>query len=182
GALAGAVLLWGATSATPAAEPLKVGFLYVSPIGDAGWTFQHDQARKALEKVLNGQVVTKFVENVPERVDAERVIRELANSGHQLIFTTSFGYMNPPIKVAPQFPKTVFMHATGYKQAKNVGIYNARFYEGRYLTGVIAGRMTKANVGGYAAAFPGPEVLQGLNRLTSGKLGARPAALLRYKW
>jgi len=180
--LTGVVLLWGATGPARAAEPLKVGFVYVSPVGDAGWTFQHDQGRKELEKALNGQVVTKFVENVPEGVDAERVIRELANGGHQLIFTTSFGYMNPTIKVAPQFPKTVFMHATGYKQAKNVGIYNARFYEGRYLTGVIAGRMTKANVAGYVAAFPIPEVLQGINAFTRGMLSVNPKAQLKVIW
>ena len=108
-------------------EPLKVGFVYVSPIGDAGWTHQHDIARIALEKAMAGKVVTKYVENVPEGADAERVIRDLAQSGYKLIFTTSFGYMNPTLKVAQQFPNTYFEHATGYKDAKNMGRYNARF-------------------------------------------------------
>src|SRR4030095_5878959 len=110
-----------------AGEPLKIGFVYVSPIGDAGWTFQHDTGRKEMEKELAGKVTTKYVERGPEGADAERVIRDLAQSGHGLIFTTSFGYMNPTIKVATGFPKVDFEHATGYKTAKNVGIYTARF-------------------------------------------------------
>ena len=113
-----------------AGEPLKIGFVYVSPIGDAGWTFQHDTGRKEMEKNLGAKVTTKYIESVPEGADAERVIRELASTGHNLIFTTSFGYMNPTIKVAGAFPKVDFEHATGYKTSKNVGIYNARFYEG----------------------------------------------------
>jgi len=137
----GALIPVGAIAAD---APFKVAFVYVSPVGDAGWTSQHDAARKEMEKALDGKVVTKYVENVPEGADAERVIRELAQSGYQLIFTTSFGYMNPTIKVAKQFPKTYFEHATGYKTDKNVGIYNARFYEGRYLAGIVAGRMTKS--------------------------------------
>ncbi|HEX7629820.1 MAG TPA: BMP family ABC transporter substrate-binding protein, partial [Candidatus Methylomirabilis sp.] len=134
--LAVGVALLLAVGTAQAGEALKVGFVYVSPIGDAGWTFQHDLGRKALEKALGDKVVTKYVENVPEGADAERIIRDLAASGHKLILTTSFGYMNPTIKVALQFPNVAFMHATGYKSAKNVGVYNARFYEGRYLTGV----------------------------------------------
>jgi len=177
----GAVLLLAAGVAQ-AGQPLKVGFVYVSPIGDAGWTFQHDLGRKALEKALGDKVVTKYVENVPEGADAERVIRELAGSGYTLIFTTSFGYMNPTIKVAPQFPNVTFMHATGYKQAKNVGIYNARFYEGRYLTGVVAGRMTKSNVAGYVAAFPIPEVLQGINAFMRGMKSVNPMAEVKVVW
>jgi basic membrane protein A len=173
-----------AVAALPAfaAEPLRIGFVYVSPIGDAGWTFQHDQGRKAMEKAMGGAVTTKFVENVPEGADAERVIRELANSGHKLIFTTSFGYMNPTLKVAQQFPNTIFMHATGYKTAKNVGIYNARFYEGRYLNGVIAGRMSKTGVAGYVAAFPIPEVLQGINAFTRGMRSVNPKAEMKVVW
>ena len=132
-----------AALSTPAAaqpkEPLKIGFVYVSPIGDAGWTFQHDTGRKEMEKALGAKVTTKYIESVPEGADAERVIRDLAQSGHDLIFTTSFGYMNPTLKVATSFPKVNFEHATGYKTAKNVGIYNARFYEGRYLSGIVAG-------------------------------------------
>ena len=168
----------GATAETP----FKVAFVYVSPIGDAGWTSQHDAARKEMEKALDGKVVTKVVENVPEGADAERVIRELAQSGYQLIFTTSFGYMNPTIKVAQQFPKTYFEHATGYKTASNVGIYNARFYEGRYLAGVVAGRMTKSNIAGFVAAFPIPEVVMGINAFTRGMRSVNPNAVTSVVW
>jgi simple sugar transport system substrate-binding protein len=163
-------------------DALKVGFVYVSPIGDAGWTHQHDIARIAMEKNLAGKVTTKYVENVPEGADAERVIRELAQSGHRLIFTTSFGYMNPTIKVAQQFPKTYFEHATGYKTAKNVGTYNARFYEGRYLAGIVAGRMTKTSVAGYVAAFPIPEVVMGINAFTRGMRSVNPKAEMKVVW
>ena len=176
------------TAALPAAaqgkagEPLKVGFVYVSPIGDAGWTFQHDTGRKEMEKALGGKVTTKFIESVPEGADAERVIRELAQSGHQMIFTTSFGYMNPTIKVAGTFPKVNFEHATGYKTAKNVGIYNARFYEGRYLAGIVAGKMTKTNVAGYVAAFPIPEVVMGINAFARGMRSVNPKAEVKVVW
>ena len=180
GTLAGAAL--AVAGVAGAQEPLKVAFVYVSPVGDAGWTFQHDQGRKEMEKALGAKVQTKFVENVPEGADAERVIRELAASGNKLIFTTSFGYMNPTIKVAPQFPNTAFDHATGYKTAKNVGIYNARFYEGRYLNGIIAGKMTKSNVAGYVAAFPIPEVVQGINAFTQGMRSVNPNAEVKVIW
>ena len=166
----------------PLQRPLKIGFVYVSPIGDAGWTFQHDQGRKEMEKALGGKVVSQVVENVAEGADAERVIRELASSGNKLVFTTSFGYMNPTIKVAKQFPKVAFEHATGYKTDKNVGIYNARFYEGRYLNGVIAGKMTKTNVAGYVGAFPIPEVLQGINAFTRGMRSVNPKAEVKVVW
>lgn len=116
------------------AEPMKVGFVYVSPIGDAGWTYQHDLGRLAIEKEFGDKIKTSYVESVPEGADAERVIREMAANGNKIIFTTSFGYMNPTIKVAKQFPKTHFAHATGYKRAGNVSTYLARFYEGRYLS------------------------------------------------
>ena len=123
-----------------AAEPLKVGFVYVGPVGDAGWTFAHDQARLALEKALGDKVKTTYVENVPEGADSERVIRKLVTEGNKLIFTTSFGYMNPTEKVAKAFPNVVFEHATGFKTAKNLGVYEGRMYEGAYLLGVIAAR------------------------------------------
>ncbi len=165
-----------------AAEKLKVGFVYVSPIGDAGWTYQHDLGRRGLEATLGDQVETNYVESVPEGADAERVIRQFASTGHQLIFTTSFGYMNPTIKVARQFPKTTFAHATGYKQAKNVSTYLARFYEGRYLTGMVAGRMTKSNVIGYVAAFPIPEVVRGINAFTQGLRSVNPEGEVRVIW
>ena len=147
-----------------AADAYKVGFVYVAPIGDAGWTYQHDLGRKAVVAALGDKVSTTFVENVPEEgADAERVIRKLATDGHSLIYTTSFGFMEPTLKVAAKFPKLKFAHCTGYKRAPNVSTYSARFYEGRYLTGLIAGRMTKSNVIGYVAAFPIPEVVQGIN-------------------
>ncbi len=165
-----------------AQEPLKVGFVYVSPIGDAGWTFQHDLGRKELEAALGDKVKTSYVESVPEGADAERVIREFAASGHQLIFTTSFGYMNPTVKVAKQFPKVYFEHATGYKRANNVSTYIARFYEGRYLTGIVAGKMTKSNKIGYVAAFPIPEVVRGINAFTMGLRSVNPAAEVRVVW
>jgi basic membrane protein A and related proteins len=163
-------------------EPLKIGFVYVSPIGDAGWTFQHDTGRKEMEKALGGKVTTKYVESVPEGADAERVIRDLAQSGHQLIFTTSFGYMNPTLKVASAFPNVNFEHATGYKTAKNVGVYNARFYEGRYLAGIVAGKMTKTGVAGYVAAFPIPEVVMGINAFARGMRSVNPKAEVKVIW
>ena len=178
--LGGAVLL--AATSLLAQAPTKVGFVYVSPIGDAGWTYQHDLGRKQMEAALSGKVTTQFVENVPEGADAERVIREMAQSGCKVVFTTSFGYMNPTLKVAPTYPNTVFMHATGYKTAANVGQYNARFYEGRYLNGVIAGKMTKSNIAGYVAAFPIPEVLQGINAFTQGMKSVNPKAEVRVIW
>ncbi|MGE5665485.1 MAG: BMP family ABC transporter substrate-binding protein [Betaproteobacteria bacterium] len=173
-----------APAAAPAAkpEPLKVGFVYVSPIGDAGWTTQHDLGRKALEAKLGDKVKTSYVENVPEGADAERVIRDLAQQGNKLIFTTSFGYMNPTLKVAEEFPDVKFEHATGYKNAKNVNNYNARFYEGRYLAGMLAGKMTKSNALGYVAAFPIPEVLQGINAFTLGARAVNPKAQVRVVW
>ncbi len=180
---AGAAAMIAPAGAQPkAGEPLKIGFVYVSPIGDAGWTFQHDTGRKEMEKALGAKVTTKYIENVPEGADAERVIRELAATGHNLIFTTSFGYMNPTIKVAAAFPKVHFEHATGYKTAKNVGIYNARFYEGRYLAGIVAGKMSKTNVAGYIAAFPIPEVVMGINAFARGMRSVNPKAEVKVIW
>jgi simple sugar transport system substrate-binding protein len=171
-----------AQAEAPKAEPLKVGFVYVSPVGDAGWTSQHNAGRLALEKALGSQVKTTFVEKVPEGADAERVIRDLAQQGNVLIFTTSFGFMNPTIKVAEEFPKTKFEHATGYKTAANVNTYNARFYEGRYLAGMVAGSMSKTGQLGYVAAFPIPEVLQGINAFTLGARAVNPKAQVRVVW
>ena len=144
-----------ALSLTVAAQDdkTKVGFVYVGPVGDHGWTYQHDQGRQAIVEAFGDKIETTFVESVAEGQDAERVIRQLASSGHDLIFTTSFGFMNPTLKVAKQFPDVKFQHATGYKRADNVGTYNARFYEGRYIIGRIAGQMTKSNVIGYIASF-----------------------------
>jgi simple sugar transport system substrate-binding protein len=160
----------------------KVGFVYVGPIGDAGWTFQHDLARKQLERAFGNKLATQYVESVHEGADSERVIREMARSGCKVVFTTSFGYMNPTLKVARAFPNTVFMHATGYKTAHNVGIYNARFYEGRYLNGVMAGRMTKTNVAGIVAALPIPEVVMGINAFTRGMRSVNKHAKVKVIW
>ncbi len=176
------VLALGIGISGVAQEKLKVGFVYVSPIGDAGWTYQHDLGRIALENAYPGQVETKYIENVPEGGEAERVIRDLAQSGHDLIFATSFGYMNPTLKVARLFPKKFFEHSTGYKTAANVGTYMCRFYEGRYLTGLVAGKMTKSKVLGYVAAFPIPEVIRGINAFTLGAQKNNPDVKVKVIW
>lgn len=171
-----------AAPAAHAKEPLKVGFVYVSPIGEAGWTWQQDIGRREMEAALGDKVKTQYVEDVPEGADAERVIRDLAQQGNKLIFTTSFGYMNPTLKVAKQFPDVKFVHSTGYKTAENVAVTNARFYEARYLAGIVAGKMTKSNVVGYVGAFPIPEVLQGINAYARGLRSVNPAAEVRVIW
>lgn len=176
----GAVAL--SSAAVAADDPLKVGFVYVSPIGEAGWTWQQDIGRKQMEDALGDKVVTQYVEDVPEGADAERVIRDLANQGNKLIFTTSFGFMNPTLKVARQFPDVKFVHSTGYKTADNVATTNSRFYEARYLAGIIAGKMTESNVIGYVGAFPIPEVLQGINGFTMGLRSVNPDAEVRVIW
>ena len=184
-ALCACAALLAAPAAAQTKEPLKIGFVYVSPIGDAGWTFQHDTGRKEMKNALGDKVTTKYIENVPEGADAERVIRELAASGHNLIFTTSFGYMNPTVKVAATYPKVMFEHATGYptnKTPKNMGFYNARFYEGRYLAGIVAGKMTKTGVAGYVAAFPIPEVVMGINAFARGMRSVNPKAEVKVIW
>ncbi|MFA5663963.1 BMP family ABC transporter substrate-binding protein [Castellaniella sp.] len=170
--------LWAA-GPVMAKEPLKIGFVYVSPIGEAGWTWQQDLGRKYMLEQLGDQVVTQIVEDVPEGADAERVIRDLAQQGNQLIFTTSFGYMNPTIKVARQFPDVKFVHSTGYKTAPNVATTNARFYQSRYMAGVLAGHKTDTNVVGYVGAYPIPEVLQGINAFTQGLRSVKPDAEVR---
>lgn len=181
-ATAVAASLGMASAMAQAEEPLKVGFVYVSPIGEAGWTWQQDIGRKEMEEALKGKVVSQYVENVPEGADAERVIRDLAQQGNKLIFTTSFGYMNQTQKVAKQFPDVKFVHSTGYKTAPNVATTNARFYESRYLAGVLAGKMTKSNVIGYVGAHPIPEVLQGINAFTIGLRSVNPEAQVRVVW
>ena len=176
----GIALLGGAP--VLADDKIKVGFVYVGPTGDHGWTYQHDQGRLALEKALGDQVETTFVESVPEGADAERVIRRLATSGHKIIFTTSFGYMEPTVRVASQFPDVYFEHATGYQRADNVATYNARFYEGRYVAGVIAGHMSKSGTIGYIASFPIPEVVRGINSLTRGFRSVNPNGKVKVVW
>ena len=163
-------------------EPLKIGFIYVAPVTDAGWVRQHDEGRKAVQAALGDKVKTSFVENVPEGADAERVIRDLAQQGHKLIFTPSFGYMEPTLKVAKDFPDVKFESITGYKTAPNVATANARYYEGRYLAGIAAGRMTKTNIAGYVAGFPIPEVLQGINAFTLGMRSVNPKAEVKVIW
>ncbi|MDM0053226.1 BMP family ABC transporter substrate-binding protein [Variovorax sp. J22R115] len=182
-ALAAACFFLPAFSQTaPKADPLKIGFVYVAPITDAGWVRQHENGRKAVETALAGKVKTTYVENVAEGADAERVIRDLAQQGNKLIFTPSFGYMEPTMKVARDFPDVKFESITGYKTAPNVATANARYYEGRYLAGVAAGRMTKTNVAGYVAGFPIPEVLQGINAFTLGMRSVNPKAQVKVVW
>ncbi|MEM7745311.1 MAG: BMP family ABC transporter substrate-binding protein [Pseudomonadota bacterium] len=170
--------------ATPAmAEPeLKVGFVYVGPVGDHGWTYQHDQGRLAVEEAFGDRVQTTFVESVKEGPDAERVIRQLAASGHGLIFTTSFGFMDPTLKVAAMFPDVKFEHATGYKRAPNVSTYSGRFYEGRHVIGKIAGKMTTTNKIGYIASFPIPEVVRGINAATLAAQEVNPDIEVQVVW
>ena len=143
--------------------PVKVGFIYVGPVGDGGWTYEHNEGRLAVEEHFGDQVETVFQESVPEGADAERALTQMALQGADLIFTTSFGYMDPTINVAQKFPNVMFEHATGYKRADNVSTYSARFYEGRAVQGLIAGRMTQTNKIGYIASFPIPEVIRGIN-------------------
>ena len=180
GALFSAILML-VLAPVHAQEPLKIAFVYNSPIGDAGWTYQHDQGRQAVEAKLGGNVQTAFVESVTE-TDVERVLRQLVNSGHELIFTTSFGFMNPTVKVAESAPEIKFQHATGYKQSDNVGVYHARAYEARYLSGVVAGEMSKTNIAGFIASFPIPEVVRGINAFTRGMRSVNPEATVKVIW
>ena len=167
---------------TPAKSPIKMGFVYVTPITEAGWTQQHDRGRRAVESALGAQVETRFVENVAEGADAERVIRDLAQQGFDLIVTPSFGYMEPTLRVARDFPQIRFESITGLKTADNVAVANARYYEGRYLAGVAAGRMSKSGVAGYVAGFPIPEVLQGINAFALGMQSVNPKATVQVVW
>lgn len=164
GAAAAALPLVGRAMAQEG--PLKVGFMYIGTPNDNGWNFGHDQGRLYLEEQLGDAVETSYVENVPEGPDCERVLREFAQSGHRLIFATSFGYGDYVIKVAQQFPDVIFEHATGYQRAANVGTYNARFYEGRAVCGIVAGHLSQTARGGYIGSFPIPEVVMGINAFT----------------
>jgi len=172
------------TPASPvlANEPIKVGFIYVGLVGDFGWIYAHDLGRREMEANLQGKVKSTFVENVNEGADAERVIRQLALDGNKLIFATSFGYMNPTIKVAKDFPDVFFEHCTGYKRAANVGTYLGRFEEPRYLTGMIAGKMTKSNLIGFVGGYPIPEVIRGMGAFTQGLRTTNPKAKVRVFW
>jgi basic membrane protein A len=171
-----------AQDATPAGEPIKVAFVYVGPVGDLGWTYAHDQARLALEEAIPN-VETAYQENVPENpADAERVIRQFAQDGYDVIFTTSFGYMDPTINVAQDFPDTTFIHISGFKTADNVGTGFGKIEEPRFVSGQLAGMMTESNQIGYVAAFPIPEVIRGINAFTLGVREVNPVATVRVVW
>lgn len=165
--------------ATPG-KPIRVGFVYVSPVGDAGWSYAHDQGRQAIE-AMEG-VETAFVESVAEGPDSERVFLNMARKDYDLIFGTSFGYMDSMLKVAGRFPDAVFMHCSGFKTSKNMGNYFGRMYQARYLTGMVAGRMTKTNTLGYVAAFPIPEVIRGINAFALGAQSVNPEVTVRVVW
>jgi simple sugar transport system substrate-binding protein len=165
-----------------ASAPIKVAFVYVGPIADGGWSYQHNLGRLALQKEFGARIETNYVESVPETADAERVIRQLAAKDYAVIFTTSFGYMDPTLKVAKLFPQVHFEHATGYKVATNVVTYEARFYEGAYLLGVLAGRMTKTNTLGYVGSFPIPEVLRNIDAFTLGARSVNPKIRTKVVW
>ncbi|MFQ5438488.1 MAG: BMP family ABC transporter substrate-binding protein [Paracoccaceae bacterium] len=178
----GVALALGLAGAAMAGEKLKVGFVYVGPVGDLGWTYQHDQGRQAVEAAFGDQVETSFVESVPEGADAERVLTQMALAGTDLIFTTSFGDMDSTINVAKKFPNVKFEHATGYKRADNVSTYSARFYEGRTVIGHIAGKMTKTNTIGYIASFPIPEVVRGINSAYLAAKAVNPEVKFKVVW
>jgi simple sugar transport system substrate-binding protein len=168
------------TPARPA--PLQACFVYVSPVGQAGWSYQHDLGRQAMERALGDLVRTRVVEAVAEGPDSERVMRDLAAQGCGLIFATSFGYLEPALRVAAEFPHVKFEHAGGYKTVANLNTYNARYYEARWLAGWLAGRQSKTGVAGYVAGFAVPEVVQGINAFTLGMRAANPKAEVRLVW
>ncbi len=177
-----ALLLPALPAVAADAPPLKVAFVYVSPVGSAGWTYQHNMGRLDMERRLGAAVQTTYVENVAEGPDSERVMRDLASQGYQLIFATSFGYLEPALRVAQDYPQVKFEHAGGYKTAANVNVYNARYYEGRWLAGYMAGKMSKTGISGYVAGFPIPEVVQGINAYTLGMRAANPKAQVKVSW
>jgi len=182
-AAAAAVLLAGSLSgAASAADKLKVGFIYLGPIGDLGWTYQHELARQAVVKEFGDKIETTYLENVPEGPDAERAIEQLVRAGNKLIFTTSFGYMDPTLKVAKKYPNVHFEHATGYKRDKNMSTYSARWYQGRYIQGIIAAKMSKSGVLGYIGSFPIPEVVSGINATILGAQTINPNIKVKIIW
>ena len=184
GAIVALAMVFGVSTLMAAghAKKIKVAFVYVGPVGDHGWTYQHHEAHKAVIAKFGDKVETIHVENVSEGPDAERVIQQLAAKGNDLIFTTSFGFMNPTIKVAKRFPKVKFEHATGFKRAANVSTYNTRFYQGRYVAGVAAGKLTKTNTIGYIASFPIPEVVMGINASYLGAKSVNPNIKIKVIW
>ncbi|NVK36255.1 MAG: BMP family ABC transporter substrate-binding protein [Rhodobacteraceae bacterium] len=171
-----------ASSAVASAADLKACFVYIGPVGDFGWTYQHDQGRKDVEAHFGDRVETAFLENIPEGPDSERAIERFAREGCGIIFTTSFGYMNPTLKVAKKYPDVKFEHATGYKTADNVATYNSRFHEGRYIIGQIAAKMSKTGTAGYIASFPIPEVVAGINAFLYGAQSINPDFKVKVVW
>ncbi|MBI2772616.1 MAG: BMP family ABC transporter substrate-binding protein [Burkholderiales bacterium] len=171
-----------APAPAPKPEPLKIAFAYVGPVGDGGWTFAHDNGRKAIEKEFGDKVVTSFVEKVPESADAERVIRDMVTQGNKLIFGTTFGYMEPMLKVAADNKGVKFEHATGYKTAENLRTYDSRTYEGAYMAGVVAGKMTKNNTLGVVGSVPIPEVIRNINSFTMGAQSVNPKVKTKVVW
>jgi basic membrane protein A len=183
--IAAAALAFGMAAAMPggsAQEKLKVGYIYVGPVGDMGYSYQHDVGRKDVEAKFKDKVETSFLENVNEGPDAERSNEQLVRTGHKLIFTTSFGFMDATAKVAKKYPNVMFEHATGYKRDKNLATYSGRFYEGRYIQGVIAAKMSKSGVLGYIASFPIPEVVSGINAMMLGAQSVRPDMKVKIIW
>jgi basic membrane protein A len=180
--LTSAVVALGLATGGAMADKIKIGFVYVGPVGDGGWTYEHDKGRQAVVAEFGGKVETQFVESVAEGPDAERVMTQMALGGAKLIFTTSFGYMDPTINVAKKFPNVKFEHATGYKTADNVSVYSARFYEGRAIQGHIAGSMTKSNVVGYIGSFPIPEVIRGINSAFIHARKVNPDVQFKIVW
>ncbi len=181
-AAAAALLAAGLSGAASAADKLKVGFIYLGPIGDLGWTYQHELARQAVVKEFGDKIETTYLENVPEGPDAERAIEQLVRAGNKLIFTTSFGYMDPTLKVAKKYPNVHFEHATGYKRDKNMSTYSARWYQGRYIQGIIAAKMSKSGVLGYIGSFPIPEVVSGINATILGAQTINPNIKVKIIW
>ncbi|HSV60656.1 MAG TPA: BMP family ABC transporter substrate-binding protein [Variovorax sp.] len=171
-----------AAAPAPAAGPLNIAFAYIGPVGDGGWTFAHDNGRKALEKEFGDKIKTTFVEGVPEAADAERVFRDMASQGNKLIFGTTFGYMEPMLKVAVDHKDVKFEHATGYKTAENMRTYDSRTYEGAYMAGIIAGAMTKSNTLGVVGSIPIPEVLRNINSFTMGAQSVNPKVTTKVVW
>jgi len=171
-----------ALTGAAAQDKLKIGFIYVGPVGDMGWSYQHEVGRRAIEEAFKGKIDTSFLENVNEGPDAERSIEQLARSGHKLIYTTSFGFMDATAKVAKKYPNLMFEHATGYKRDKNLATYSGRFYEGRYIMGQIAAKMSKTGTIGYIGSFPIPEVVSGINAMLLGAQSVRPDMKVKIIW
>ena len=171
-----------ALTGAAAQDKLKIGFIYVGPIGDMGWSYQHEVGRRAIEEAFKGKIDTSFLENVNEGPDAERSIEQLVRTGHKLIYTTSFGFMDATAKVAKKYPNVMFEHATGYKRDKNLATYSGRFYEGRYIMGQIAAKMSKTGTIGYIGSFPIPEVVSGINAMMLGAQSVRPDMKVKIIW